>query len=70
MPRYDYICRDCGEPFTLRVSMAAYSAGVHPACSACGSTMVERSFSTVSVLTSSRGGSRPSGTDCGSTGFT
>jgi putative FmdB family regulatory protein len=70
MPSYDYVCRDCGRPFTLRLSMAAYSEGVRPACAQCGSTNVERTFSKVNVLTGSRGGGGSSAAGCGPGAFT
>lgn len=69
MPSYDYVCRDCGRPFTLRLSMAAYSEGVRPACAECGSANVERSFSRVNVLTSARGGGSAA-PSCGPGAFT
>jgi putative FmdB family regulatory protein len=70
MPSYDYRCRDCGQTFTIRLSMAAYAEGVHPPCAACGSANVERSFSALNVLTGSRGGGGSSPAGCGSRGFT
>jgi putative FmdB family regulatory protein len=69
MPRYDYVCRDCGQRFTIRLSMAAYAEGGHPPCSDCGSTNVERAFSALNVLTGSRAGHGASGGGCGPTGF-
>jgi len=71
VPTYDYLCHDCGQRFDKRMSIAAYSEGVTPACSACGSTNVARSFATVNVLTGSRGSSGSGGsTGCGTGGFT
>lgn len=57
MPAYDYVCRDCGKPFMVRMSISAYSEGAAPPCPACASANVERSFGAVNVLTGSRGGS-------------
>jgi putative FmdB family regulatory protein len=70
MPSYDYVCLDCGHHFAIRVSIAAYSEGVHPACAACGSAEVERRLSVLNVLTGSRGGGSSSAAGCGSSGFT
>ncbi len=70
MPAYDYTCRRCGERFEVRMSIAAYSEGAKPACEACGSGDVERTFTTVNVLTAGRGSSAPgAGSGCGHTGF-
>jgi putative FmdB family regulatory protein len=69
MPSYDYVCRDCDRPFTLRLSMAAYSEGVRPVCTECGSANVERSFSRVNVLTGTRGGGSTAA-GCGPGAFT
>lgn len=73
MPRYDYKCQDCGFPFEVRMSMSEYSEGNKPACPQCGSADVERAFTSVSVLTGSRGGSggsTSSAAACGHGGFT
>lgn len=69
MPRYDYICLDCGEQFEIRMSMADYSEGVKPGCQACGSDRAARTFAAVGVLTGSRSGGS-SASACGPTGFT
>ena len=70
MPAYDYTCRQCGERFEVRMSIAAYSEGAKPACEACGSADVERTFTTVNVLTGGRGsGASTSGAGCGHSGF-
>jgi putative FmdB family regulatory protein len=66
LPAYDYVCKDCGTPFMVRMSMSAYSGGDKPPCPACQSTNVERAFNTVNVLTASRGGS--SAASCGPVG--
>lgn len=71
MPTYDYICRDCGNAFGVRMSMAAYSEGQAPACEDCGSDRVERRFGTVNVLSGSRGaGVSAGGAACGPGAFT
>ena len=73
MPRYDYKCQNCNLPFEVRMSMSEYSEGNKPECPQCGSTEVERSFTSVSVLTGSRagsGGSASSAANCGHSGFT
>ena len=73
MPRYDYKCQYCNFPFEVRMSMSEYSAGNKPPCPQCGSTDVERAFTSVSVLTGSRGGSSGSSSsaaNCGHSGFT
>jgi len=71
VPTYDYVCQECGQRFDVRMSISAYSAGAKPSCSSCGSANVERGFTTVTVLTGSRGsagGGAAAG--CGSGGFT
>jgi len=71
VPAYDYTCDDCGGPFEVRMSMAAYGAGDRPACEACGSTHVTRTFTSVNVLTAGRGSSGSTrSTSCGPSGFT
>ena len=71
MPAYDYVCQQCGERFEVRMSMSAYSAGAKVACEECGSTHVERAYTTVNVLTAGRSGAAPSagGSSCGHSGF-
>ncbi len=68
MPRYDYTCQSCGQPFVVRMSMTEYGEGVTPACTTCGSADVTRRFAAVNVLTGSRatGGGAAA---CGPTGF-
>jgi len=68
VPAYDYVCQDCGARFEVRMSMSAYSEGARVPCERCGSTRVARAFTTVNVLTGSRGGGASSGS-CGSGGF-
>jgi putative FmdB family regulatory protein len=72
VPAYGYTCDDCGASFEVRMSIAAYSAGQKPACEACGSARVTRTFTAVNVLTSGRGVSSgsTSGGGCGHSGFT
>lgn len=73
MPRYEYTCQYCNLPFEVRMSMSEYSEGNKPDCPQCGSSDVERAFTSVSVLTGSRAGSggSPSGAaSCGHGGFT
>ncbi len=69
MPTYDYICQDCGARFEVRMSMAAYAEGAQRTCERCGSKSVVRAFTTVNVLTASRGGTAGSAA-CGTGGFT
>ncbi|UCG87184.1 MAG: zinc ribbon domain-containing protein [Gemmatimonadota bacterium] len=59
MPSYDYVCRECDESFEIRATISEYSAGLKPRCPGCGSRKTERSFSSVTVLTSSRGSTGP-----------
>jgi putative FmdB family regulatory protein len=70
MPAYDYQCQDCGNHFTLRFSISAYSAGVPAHCPACGSANTARRLGAVNVLGGSRGGSGAPASGCGSGGFT
>ncbi len=78
MPSYEFTCQDCGAAFEVRLSMSAYASGEGRVCSRCGSTRVERAYTTVNVLIGGRspsdgswsgGGSCGSG-GCGSGGFT
>jgi len=66
VPAYDYVCKDCGAPFMVRMSITAYSCGSAPPCPACESRNVKRSFGAVNVLTATRGGS--SAASCGPVG--
>jgi putative FmdB family regulatory protein len=68
VPAYDYVCEDCGAKFEVRMSMSAYSEGTKPPCEQCGSLHVARAFTTVNVLTGSRGGAS-SAASCGPGGF-
>lgn len=73
MPSYDFVCRKCGASFEVRMSISAYSEGRGRACTECGSTEVDRTFTAVNVIAggSSGGGSGAwSGGGCGSSGFT
>lgn len=69
MPRYEYVCQDCGEAFEIRASMSAYSEGLSPQCPKCGSQDVARVFGSVNVLTGGSPGAKPAG-GCESSGFT
>ncbi|HSG80862.1 MAG TPA: zinc ribbon domain-containing protein [Gemmatimonadota bacterium] len=68
MPRYDYVCHECGAPFEVRASMSAYSEGLSPSCPECGSQDTERTFTAVNVLTGSQGSASPS-RGCSPSGF-
>ena len=72
MPSYDFVCQECGASFEVRLSMSAYADGEGRVCAKCGSTKVDRAYTTVNVITggSSGGGGGWSGGSCGSSGFT
>ena len=72
MPSYDFVCKDCGAAFEVRLSMSAYSAGEGRSCPQCGSRQVDRAFTAVNVIAGSRSGSRglSGGGGCGTGGFT
>ena len=75
MPRYDFVCQDCGSAFELRLSMSAYDSGEGRECPSCGSARAERSFTAVNVIAGGGGGgmgttSNSSGGSCGFGGFT
>jgi putative FmdB family regulatory protein len=70
VPTYDYVCQDCGHRFDVRMSISAYSEGVRPTCTGCGSNNAARSFAAVNVLTGSRGIGGSSAAGCGPGGFT
>ena len=72
MPLYEYICRKCGKAHELLVA----SSGRKVACPDCGSTKMERQFSTFAAHSGAgrsgqfagcpAAGSCPSGGDCAS----
>ena len=72
MPSYDFVCQECGTSFEVRLSMSAYADGEGRTCTQCGSSKVERAYTTVNVIaggsSSSNGGGWSGG--CGSSGFT
>ncbi len=73
MPRYDFKCKACNLTFEVRMSMSDYSDGKEVECPHCGSPKVGRSYTSVSVLTGSRGGSTGGAApppNCGHGGFT
>ena len=72
MPSYDFVCQECGASFEVRLSMSAYADGEGRVCTKCGSTKVERAYTTVNVIAggSSGSGGGWSGGSCGSSGFT
>mgnify|MGYP001822342084 CR=1 FL=1 len=71
MPRYDYRCGSCGQPFEVKMSMSEYSSGPEVRCPACGANEAERAFTSVGVITGGRSsGSAFGGTSCGTSGFT
>ncbi|UCC25031.1 MAG: zinc ribbon domain-containing protein [Gemmatimonadales bacterium] len=74
MPRYDFVCQDCGTAFEARLSMSAYDAGEGRQCPSCGSERAERSFSVVNVIAGGGKGlgssAAPTGGSCGFGGFT
>ena len=49
MPRYDYLCPDCGDTTEVRATLAEKDAGLSPACQTCGSADVRRRFSPIAV---------------------
>jgi putative FmdB family regulatory protein len=53
MPVYEYVCRDCAKGFELRRPMAESSAtGVK--CPSCGSSRIDRAYSSVYAKTSKK----------------
>lgn len=69
VPTYEYQCQDCGARFEIRASISAYSEGLAPICTDCGSDNAERTFGSVNVLTGSRSAATPP-PGCGNSGFT
>ena len=53
MPVYEFACRDCQKPFEIRRPMSE-SSSADVKCPHCGSTKVERTWSTVDVVTSKK----------------
>jgi putative FmdB family regulatory protein len=72
MPSYDFVCQECRTAFEVRLSMSSYSAGEGRTCPECGSSRVDRAFTTVNVIAGSRSrsGGLTGGGSCGSGGFT
>ena len=71
MPSYDFLCQECGTTFEVRLSMSAYADGKGRACTACGSTRVERAYTAVNVIAGAHaGGSVRSRSGCGHSSFT
>lgn len=53
MPIYEYRCRDCGKEFEI-VAAITQLADLEPKCPDCGSTSVERRWSSVFAVTSKK----------------
>lgn len=51
MPTYEFTCRDCDSVVAVRATLAEKSAGLSPACAACGSHDLRQLFGTVAVRT-------------------
>lgn len=64
MPVYDYVRQDCREGFEIRASVAEYEKGLAVRCPKCGSGQVERSWSSVNLLTA-KGENPAGGCGCG-----
>jgi putative FmdB family regulatory protein len=54
MPNYDFRCQECGAAYETRLSMSAYDRGEGRSCPECGSSEVERAFTSVNVICGSR----------------
>ena len=52
MPVYEFVCRDCQKAFEIVRPMSESSSKV--TCTHCGSTKVERIWSTVHAVTSKK----------------
>jgi putative FmdB family regulatory protein len=52
MPVYEFVCRDCKKPFEVVRPMS--ESTTTPACPACGSAHVERTYSHVYAQTSKK----------------
>jgi putative FmdB family regulatory protein len=55
---YEYQCRECGQHFEVRASLAEKEAGLNPVCPRCRAQRAEQVFTRVG-LTFARGGSTP-----------
>ena len=51
MPSYEYRCVDCGQEFTVFLSLQEFDAHPRLGCPHCGSDHVERKFGAFSVKT-------------------
>ena len=52
MPVYEFVCRDCQKPFEVIRSIS--ESATTPKCPACGSALVERTYSHVYAQTSKK----------------
>ena len=51
MPQYEFLCKDCNQPFSKVLAIAAYEEG-KIICPACGSSKVEQQLSPFYAITS------------------
>lgn len=53
---YEYQCNDCGAEFEVKATIAEKSRGLRPTCPNCGSSKATQVYTSVNVLTGTRGG--------------
>lgn len=68
MPMFEYVCRECGEHFEELRSVR--DDGPPPECPACGSTQVQKLFSSFATSSAGAGGGGGSSSCGGSRRFT
>ncbi len=57
MPLYDFRCKQCGHPFTVRASFQQKDAGLRPECPVCHATETQQLLTAVAFIGAESGGS-------------
>ena len=53
MPQYEYVCKECKQPFSLVMTLTEYNKG-NAACPKCKSKKVEQKMATFFAVTSKK----------------
>ncbi|MBE2220633.1 MAG: zinc ribbon domain-containing protein [Anaerolineae bacterium] len=60
MPMYDFRCKQCGHPFTVRASFKEKDAGLQPECPMCHALETQQVLTTGIFIGQAAGGSSES----------
>jgi putative FmdB family regulatory protein len=60
MPLYDFRCRQCGHPFTVRASFKEKDAGLQPECPVCHAVETQQVLATGIFIGQAAGGNSSS----------